>query len=179
ELRERDACIAELEREGRESNALREKTRHAEARAEAAEAAERKTRLALAETEGRLLRVSNGVPPLPSVTGTAAPVESGARIAELEAENARLRQKEEEARTDSWRHLKARSEAEAQAAEVREDTVRKLKDARKLANVELTRAMEEATKKAVGLRDELARTERERKQLLGEVARLREELETA
>jgi hypothetical protein len=100
-------------------------------------------------------------------------------VAELEAENARLRQKEEEARTDSWRHLKARSEAEAQAAEVREDTVRKLKDARKLANVELTRAMEEATKKAVGLRDELARTERERKQLLAEVARLRGELEAA
>ena len=57
--------------------------------------------------------------------------------------------------------MKARSEAEQAAAEVREDTVRKLRDARKLASVELTRAMEDATKKAVQLREELARTELE------------------
>ena len=57
--------------------------------------------------------------------------------------------------------------------------MRKLKDARKLASVELTRATEEAMKKAVTLKEELTRTERERKELLAEVKRLNAELETA
>lgn len=182
ELAERDALIAELERDGREAAGLREAARRAEARAQAAEEAERKARLRLAESEGRLLRAGAPSPTVAAPVATAALSEAGgdlgARLAALEAENARLRQKEEEARADSWRHLKARSDAEAQAAEVREDTVRKLKDARKIANLELTRAMEEATRKAVSLKDELNRTERERKELIVEVARLKAELET-
>jgi len=95
------------------------------------------------------------------------------RVAELVAENDRLKDKATEAERETWKHMKARSEAEQQAAEVREDTVRKLRDARKLASVELTRAMEDATKKAVQLREELARTEAERKEALGQIKEMR------
>lgn len=95
------------------------------------------------------------------------------RIAELETENERLKDKITDAERETWRHMKARSEAEQNAAEVREDTVRKLRDARKLASVELTRAMEDATKKAVMLREELARTEAERKEAVTQIKELR------
>jgi hypothetical protein len=132
-----------------------------------------------------------GVVQLPSSELAAAPTEAVAaptgsapsvpdvsvRLAELEAECNKLREKEKDARAEAWKALKARSEAEAAAAEVREDTVRKLKDARKLASVELMRAMEEATKKNVSLKEELVRTERERKEFKAEVARLTAELE--
>ncbi len=87
------------------------------------------------------------------------------RVQQLEIENQKLREREEQARSEAWKHLKARSEAEAQAAEVREDTVRKLKDARKLGSIELTRAMEEATKKSVALKEELAQVLAENKEL--------------
>ena len=95
------------------------------------------------------------------------------RVAELNSENERLKDKATEAERETWKHMKARSEAEQVAAEVREDTVRKLRDARKLASVELTRAMEDATKKAGQLREELARTEAERKEALGQLKELR------
>jgi chromosome segregation ATPase len=54
--------------------------------------------------------------------------------------------------------------------------VRKLKDARKIANLELMRAMEEATKKAVSLKEELTRTERERKEGVAALKEAREAL---
>ncbi|HEY2747239.1 MAG TPA: hypothetical protein VGL86_21600 [Polyangia bacterium] len=95
------------------------------------------------------------------------------------AENEKLKQKEADARADAWKALKQRADAEEAAAAVREDTVRKLKDARKLASVELTRATEEAMKKAVTLKEELARTARERKELVAEVKRLGAEIEAA
>ena len=98
------------------------------------------------------------------------------QVAELEARCARLQAKANDSERESWQHLKARSEAEAAAAEVREDTVRKLKDARKIANVELMRAMEEATRKAVMLKEELVRTERERKEAVASAAAANEEL---
>ncbi len=97
------------------------------------------------------------------------------KVTELSAENERLKDKLSDAERETWKHMKARSEAEQAAAEVREDTVRKLRDARKLASVELTRAMEDATKKAVQLREELARTELERKDALGQAKELRVE----
>jgi len=101
------------------------------------------------------------------------------RIAELSAENDRLKDKITEAERETWKHMKARAEAEQAAAEVREDTVRKLRDARKLASVELMRAMEDATKKAVQLREELARTEAERKEALAQLKELRAARDTA
>lgn len=101
------------------------------------------------------------------------------RIAELTSENERLKDKITEAERETWKHMKARSEAEQAAAEVREDTVRKLRDARKLASVELTRAMEDATKKAVQLREELARTEVERKDAVAQIKELRQGRDTA
>lgn len=118
--------------------------------------------------------------------GTHAPAQSGKsedatalrlRVTELVAENERLKDKLSDAERETWKHMKARSEAEQAAAEVREDTVRKLRDARKLASVELTRAMEDATKKAVQLREELARTETERKDAVQQVKELHAERE--
>lgn len=97
------------------------------------------------------------------------------KVTELTAENERLKDKLSDAERETWKHMKARSEAEQAAAEVREDTVRKLRDARKLASVELTRAMEDATKKAVQLREELARTEIERKDAITQAKELRVE----
>jgi hypothetical protein len=201
-IRDRDAYIRELERDGREAQALRVDARRAEARAQAAAERERQARLALAEAEGRFLRARLQAKAEAEAAAQAAASPAGiaaasaavaaevaaqleglgreelvARYAALEAECARLRRKEEEARAESWKHLKARGDAEAQLRALKDETVNKLRDARKLANHELTRAMEEATRKAVTLRDELTRSERERKELAGEVARLREELE--
>ena len=100
-------------------------------------------------------------------TAQRAPLGEGGdeRVHQLEIENQKLREREDQARTEAWKHMKARSDAEAQAAEVREDTVRKLKDARKLASVDLMRAMEEATKKSVALKEDLQRTLAENKDL--------------
>jgi hypothetical protein len=174
ELEERDACIVELERDRREGERLRAHAGEATRRADAAERKERETRRQLAEAEGKLLRQNAAPTAAPVVVGDA---QAAARIAELEAELEKQKEKEKDARADAWKALKARSEAEAAAADVREDTVRKLKDARKLASVELMRAMEEATKKNVTLKEELVRAERERKELLVEVKSLRAELE--
>jgi chromosome segregation ATPase len=173
QLRERDAYNTELEAAARRGYIDAETVRHAEKRAISAEQRERQTRLQLAQAEGKLLLVASQAhqagPAAAVVESTAAPVvfegDAGARIAQLEAELQKVRRKEEEARAEMWKHMKARSEAEAQAAEVRDDTVRKLKDARKLASVELMRAMEEATRKAVALREELGRATEERKEL--------------
>ncbi|MCS6915382.1 MAG: methyltransferase domain-containing protein [Myxococcales bacterium] len=96
-----------------------------------------------------------------------------ARLLELELESARLKEKASEAERESWKYMKARSDAEAAAEAARDEAARKLRDARKLASIELTRAMEEATKKAVQLREELTRTERERKDALAQVQELR------
>lgn len=97
----------------------------------------------------------------------------------LLAENAVLKEKVADSEREAWKQIKARSEAENAAAEVREDTVRKLRDARKLASVEITRAMEEATRKAVALKEELGRTEGERKEILGQMRQFEKERDEA
>lgn len=176
QLAERDAYVAELDGERREIGRLREEARRAEGRAEAAEAAEREARKKLAEAEGRIMRLRAGGADTGSGSGIGIGSGSG-DVAALVAELEKWKQKEADARAEAWKALKQRADAEAAAAEVREDTVRKLKDARKLASVELTRATEEAMKKAVTLKEELARTERERKELVAEVKRLNAVLE--
>ena len=174
-MAERDAYIAELDGERRELGRLREATRRAErarrqgggGRARDAQAAGRGRGAGRAAARGRDAAGRGvGAPPAPTWRRCSAEIE-------------KLKQKEADARAEAWKALKQRADAEAAAAEVREDTVRKLKDARKLASVELTRATEEAMKKAVTLKEELARTERERKELIAEVKRLNGELETA
>jgi chromosome segregation ATPase len=178
QLAERDGYIAELDGERREIARLREETRRAGERADKAESAERDTRKKLAEAEGMIVRLRGGAP-LPATMMTAATAAPAADVAALQAELEKLKQKEADARAEAWKALKQRADAEAAAADVREDTVRKLKDARKLASVELTRATEEAMKKAVTLKEELARAERERKELIADVKRLNAELESA
>jgi chromosome segregation ATPase len=174
QLAERDAYVAELDGERRELSKLREAARAAEARAQKAEAAERETRKRLAEADGLVVRLRGGERLVEAPIGGKSD-----EIERLKAELEKLKVKEADARADAWKAIKQRADAEAQAAEVREDTVRKLKDARKLASVELTRATEEAMKKAVTLKEELTRTERERKELVAEVKRLAAELEAA
>ncbi len=180
---EREAAVAKAERERATAEQQLVSAR--------AEAAQLKQSLTSLERELQALHrqpVADGVPmpvgdiptaPVARVAG-AAPVSAGeeltqlrAQIAELQADNERLKDKFNQAERETWKYMKARSEAEQAAAEVREDTVRKLRDARKLASVELTRAMEEATKKAVQLREELTRTEAERKEALGQIKELR------
>jgi hypothetical protein len=181
QLRERDAYVTELEATARRGYVDAEAVRRADNRAILAEQKERQTRLQLAQIEGKLLMLTSRSTQsaAPAEVAPAAPAvvfegDAGARITQLEAECARLRKKEEEARAEMWKHMKARSDAEAQATEVRDDTVRKLKDARKLASVELMRAMEEATRKAVSLREELERTTAEKKELQKELQAMRE-----
>jgi hypothetical protein len=174
QLAERDAYVAEFDGERREIARLREETRRAGERADKADAAERETRKKLAEAEGTIVRLRSGAP-LPASSPLAASTDLSAIHAEME----KLKQREADARADAWKAHKQRADAESAAAEVREDTVRKLKDARKLASVELTRATEEAMKKAVTLKEDLTRTERERKELIAEVKRLAAELEAA
>jgi hypothetical protein len=195
ELQERDAYIAELSADAQEGAAVREQLRLAEQRALGAELRERQAKLALAQAEGRLVKaekmlltqprpaaqvvvpVAAPPPPPPIAPLPITPAgEGGDRVAALEAENALLRKREEEARAESWKHLKSRSDVEAQLAELRDDTVRKLKDARKLASVELTRAMESATHKAVSLREDLSRSDKERKELSARIAELEAQL---
>lgn len=180
---EREAAVAQAERQRATAEQQLVSAR--------AEAAQLKQSLATLENELRAAHrqaTADGVPmpvgdiptaPVARVAG-AAPVSAGeeltqlrAQIAELVADNERLKDKFNQAERETWKYMKARSEAEQAAAEVREDTVRKLRDARKLASVELTRAMEEATKKAVQLREELTRTEAERKEALGQIKELR------
>jgi chromosome segregation ATPase len=176
QIAERDGYIAELDGERREIARLREETRRAGERADKAEAAERETRKKLAEAEGLIVRLRAGGTLPASASVAMAP---SADVAALQAELEKMKQKEADSRAEAWKALKQRADAEAAAAEVREDTVRKLKDARKLASVELTRATEEAMKKAVTLKEELTRTERERKELVAEVKRLGAELQSA
>ncbi|MDB4969114.1 MAG: hypothetical protein JWN44_4803 [Myxococcales bacterium] len=176
QLAERDAALAELDGERREIGRLREAVRAAEQRADKAEASERETRKKLAEAEGTILKLRAGAPlASPAATVAAAPPPD---VAALQAELEKWKQKESDSRAEAWKAHKQRADAETAAAEVREDTVRKLKDARKLASLDLTRATEEAMKKAVTLKEELTRAERERKELLVEVKRLKAELET-
>jgi hypothetical protein len=173
ELAERDAYAAEYDVERRELAKLREAAWMAEQRADKAEAAERKARKQLAETEGFVVRLRAGQP-LPAAALASLP--PPADIAALQAEIETWKSKESDARAEAWKAHKQRADAESAAADVREDTVRKLKDARKLASLDLTRATEEAMKKAVTLKEELARAERERKELSVECKRLVAEL---
>ncbi len=162
ELAERDAYIAELEREGRGVDELVGRVAAAEARRDEAERLHRDARRIIAEQDGRL---GNAV--APSAPAKASVVLAGS---DLEA----LKTKLADVEADNWKQVRARGEAEAAAAEVRADSVRKLQDARKIAQLELMRAMEEASKKLVSARDDLARSETQRKALKAEVASLRE-----
>lgn len=162
-----------------------------------AELAERDERLSLAQKRLEAVMVAprsmadgvplavGDIPTAPVVISSGGPSRSEevaalrARTVELEAEVSRLKDKVSDAEREAWKQIKARSEAESAAAEVREDTVRKLRDARKLATVEMTRAMEEATKKAVQLREELGRTEVERKEAVVQLKELKSERDVA
>ncbi len=166
ELAERDAYIAELEGDARRVDELEGRLARAEKGRAEAEHKERDARRRIAELEGQL-RAGGG--------GNGGHGGPGGTNGGGNDDVAALRKKLAEAEAETWKQMKARSEVEAAAAELREDTVRKLKDARKLASVELMRAMEEATKKAVTLRDDLARSENERKAAIAELKALRDQ----
>ncbi|HEX2571449.1 MAG TPA: methyltransferase domain-containing protein [Polyangia bacterium] len=189
-LDERDAYIAELEQGGRTIEPLRAQLREASARTAEAESKERAARRRAAELEGMIMRLerertASAASAAPAPAAPVAPAASAApsasvsgleqQVAELRTQLEKQKTRADELQREAWAHLKARSEAEASAAEVREDTVRKLKDARKVANLELMRAMEEATKKAVALKEELVRCERERKEALAALKQAREQ----
>ena len=167
ELAERDAYIAELERDGRRVDELEGRLARADSQRAEAEHKERESRRRIAELEGSAQRAGGTGGVVALVAGTTPVLSDDPAIADLKEKLAK-------AEAETWKHMKARSEVEAASAELREDTVRKLKDARKLASVELMRALEEASKKAVSLRDELTRSESERKAALAELKALRQ-----
>lgn len=143
ELAELRAYVAELEHAGAQTSTLEARVAKAEAAQATAERQERDARRKAAALEGRAL-----------VGGGAA--DAGEDVA-------RLKQRLADAESESWKQMKGRSEAEAAASALREDNLRKLTDARRVAQAELVRAMEEAAKKAVSLRDDVDRAERHRK----------------
>ena len=189
EVRQKDQALAE-----RDAGLAEKAAALAAAERKLATAADNATKLGSRTATATATALDEGVPmavgdqptapvALSAAAATASPHEElrslRKRTTELEAENLSLKDKVTESERETWKHMKARSEAEQAAAEVREDTVRKLRDARKLASVELTRAMEDATKKAVSLREELSRTEAERKEALAQIKDLRAARDTA
>ena len=155
ELAELRAYVAELEHTGKTAGALESRVAQAEQAQLKAEQQERDARRALAALEGRAL--------------------VGGPTAEASDDVARLKQRLADAESESWKQMKGRSEAEAAAAALREDNLRKLTDARKVAQAELMRAMEEAAKKALSLRDDVDRAERQRKVAQTELEALKAE----
>jgi chromosome segregation ATPase len=119
-----------------------------------------------ARAEGELLRRS-APPPQP-------PVPAG-DPAELEKANARWKQAE--AKSDElWRKI---GEMQRELEQNREQAVETARQQRQAAQVALTRAMEEASKKLVSAKDEATRGERERGELESTVTGLKAELAKA
>ena len=159
-MSERDAYIAELETSVRAVDKVNEELRRATTRAHELETQGSAAKRRVAELEGELAKAAAAIPSVVIAPEQLHKLEQ--QVAEAAAALAKQKTRADDLQREAWAHMKARSETEASAAELREDTVRKLKDARKIANLELMRAMEEATKKAVKLKEELTRCERER-----------------
>ncbi|MEO6950481.1 MAG: hypothetical protein ABI321_01605 [Polyangia bacterium] len=150
---ENERLVGELEHADEQAGTLEARVAKAEQAQASAEQQERDVRRKLASLEGRAL-----------VGGVAGRV-----AVEGDEDIAKLKQRLADAESESWKQMKGRSEAEAMASALREDNLRKLTDARKVAQAELMRAMEEAAKKALSLRDDVDRVERQRKAALAEL----------
>lgn len=153
ELAELRAYVAELEHTSRSAGALESRAAKAEQAQAVAEQQEREARRKLAAMEGRAL--------------TSLPADG------VVCDVAKLEQRLADAESENWKQMKGRAEAEAAAVALREENLRKLTDARKLAQADLMRAMEEAAKKALSLRDDVDRAERRRTVVQAELEALK------
>jgi SAM-dependent methyltransferase len=147
-----------------------------------------RTRASLAEGEVLRLRTERAQGQAGSVQAAEGERDELRRqLAELEGQLAEARTKLERA-TENWQKAEAKNddvwrrvgELQRELEQNREDTVTNASRQRQAAQVALTRAMEEASKKLVSVKDQLIRAERERNELgtrLGEAQRRIAELE--
>jgi chromosome segregation ATPase len=165
---------------------------------------DRRRRSRLAEVEGLLLRrqveleAASGTAPVSSAEAdrqAAALAEAQAALGvsarEVEglkeelarrseqlskAEAAALRAEELETKNDElWRKL---SKAESETDRARDELMRRITNERPAANLQVTRALEDATKKLVSCKDELVQVEREAREARARVAALESEAES-
>ncbi|MBI4511663.1 MAG: methyltransferase domain-containing protein [Deltaproteobacteria bacterium] len=178
EIEERDAYIDELRDELARAQqavaetAVAEKRRAATASSLEKELRELRSRAARAEGEVLRLRGERVVGPDPAQVSRIAELEASVAEKTTAAEKAAARWKEAESKTNElWRKI---GEMQREAETAREQAVENARAQRQAAQVALTRAMEEASKKLVSVRDEVIRTERERKELEKQAAELKE-----
>jgi SAM-dependent methyltransferase/chromosome segregation ATPase len=173
-LTERDAYVDELRAELDETlRAAREAVagaREASGRLAEVEDENRGLRRRLAEAEGGLLAAKLNSGDAPAVDPALAEKLSAAEAA---AEKATKRWKEAEAKTDElWRKI---GDMQREAEQAREQGVENARAQRQAAQIALTRAVDEASKKLVSANDQLSRTERERAEREKEAISLRAE----
>jgi ubiquinone/menaquinone biosynthesis C-methylase UbiE/predicted nucleic acid-binding Zn-ribbon protein len=180
EIAERDAYVEELRGELEEVAQAQaqaaQAAREAETRAAALDAELRDMRSRLARAEGLLLKGSTPPPPgLPP--GTDARVgEIEAALAEKtrQAEKYQQNWKDAEAKSDDlWRKI---GDLQRELVAGREQGVETARQQRHAAQVALTRAVDEASKKLVSVQDMLMRTERERADLERQAGELKAKL---
>jgi SAM-dependent methyltransferase/DNA repair exonuclease SbcCD ATPase subunit len=200
---ERDAYVEELrdelERATAQVDELRRVASAASARATGIDAELREVRGRMARAEGEVLKLRRQAPPVvsaPAAVPTPAPlpppplpaVDPGvlARVAELEkalaersdaAEKANARWKQAEQKSDElWRKV---GEMQRELEQNREAGVETARAQRQAAQIALTRAVDEASKRLVSCQDSLKRTERERNELEKKCNELKTRLEGA
>ncbi len=179
ELAERDAYVEELQGELEEAAQAQARAaaaaREAEGRAAALDAEIKEMRSRLARAEGLLLKGSTPPPP--------GPAPGDARVAELEtaladktkqAEKYQQNWKDAEGKSDElWRKI---GDLQRELVSGREQAVENARAQRHAAQVALTRAVDEASKKLVSVQDLLSRTERERGELERQAGELKGKL---
>jgi ubiquinone/menaquinone biosynthesis C-methylase UbiE len=175
ELGERDAYVEELQGELDEVGAVLAKAtqaaRDAETRAAAVDAELKEMRSRLARAEGLLLKGSGPPPPEP-----AAPDPAAVELADKARQADKLRQnwKDAEAKNDElWRKI---GEMQKELMSGREQAVENARAQRQAAQIALTRAVDEASKKLVSVQDLLSRTERERGELERQAGELKKSI---
>jgi len=179
ELAERDAYVEELRQELEEVAAAEQAAaaaaRDASVRAAELEVEVRELRGRLSAAEGELLKLRGR----PTMVDPQKIGELEQLVAEKQAaaDKAAARWKEAETKTDElWKKI---GELGKELSTTREQAVENARMQRQAAQIALTRAVDEASKKLVSAQDQTMRTERERQELEREVLALRPRLAQA
>jgi len=180
ELAERDAYVEELRHELEEvataERAAAEAAREASVRLAEVETEIRELRTRVATAEGEALRLrreavaATEVGPDPRV----AALEQALAEKTAATDKATARWKEAEGKSDElWRKI---GELQKELGQTREQAVETARQQRQAAQIALTRAVDEASKKLVSSQDHAMRTEKERRELEREVGVLKDRL---
>jgi ubiquinone/menaquinone biosynthesis C-methylase UbiE/predicted nucleic acid-binding Zn-ribbon protein len=176
ELAERDAYVEELQGELEEVSAAQgaaaQAAREAEMRAAALETDVRELRSRLARAEGLLLRGSTPPPAYSPGDPRLEELETGLTEKTKLAEKYQQNWKDAEAKTDElWRKI---GDLQKELASNRDHGVETARAQRQAAQIALTRAVDEASRKMVSVQDQLNRTEKERAELERQLVDLRD-----